>query len=232
MGFGEATRAVCWMAPLALLAIGCMPQQPPDALVRDKYPECEQYISADNPTVKNGIIRFDCGAAVDGPLYYLNASDGSVISVCGGACLTPDPQQQQVCQTLCPPPQWQWPGAGATWNRFEIDVGYGLCPPGEICSWSRVVSPDGSVQVDDQGTSYSTQLSAGDLAALDTLLSSPTFELGMKIGFVCDPPPTDIGAGFVLDYDDGGHLAQGVTGCVTSSTDTPPRQAYQIVVAY
>lgn len=78
----------------------------PVELVRERFPECEGHIDADNPQVRNDIIRFDCGAAVDGPLYYLDARDGSLISTCGGACFTSDPDQLEECQTLCPPPDW------------------------------------------------------------------------------------------------------------------------------
>jgi hypothetical protein len=31
---------------------------------------------------------------------------GALISTCGGACLAPDPEQQEICRTLCPPPGW------------------------------------------------------------------------------------------------------------------------------
>jgi hypothetical protein len=68
--------------------------------------DCSRYVSIDNPEFRNNIIFFDCGAAVDGPAYYFNAASGSLISTCGGACMAPDPEQQQVCRTLCPPPGW------------------------------------------------------------------------------------------------------------------------------
>lgn len=68
--------------------------------------DCSRYVSMDNPVFRNNIIFLDCGAAVDGPAYYFNAASGAVISTCGGACLTPDPEQQEVCRTLCPPPGW------------------------------------------------------------------------------------------------------------------------------
>lgn len=202
----------------------------PVALVRAKFPECEYYIADDNPTVRNGIIRFDCGAAVDGPLYYLWADDGTLISACGGACFVPE--QQDVCRTLCPPPQWEWPGEGASWIRFEIHQGAGPCPPGEVCTWDWIVTTDGSVQIDEQGTARTATLTAGDLSTLDALLASDAFVGGMKEGFDCDPPPTDIAVSFVLAFDDEGRLSQDVTGCVTSSTDTAPRRAFELLNAY
>lgn len=53
----------------------------------------------------NGIVKVDCQSAVDGPLFYFDEASHEVISTCGGACFVPmDPQQQEVCRTLCPPP--------------------------------------------------------------------------------------------------------------------------------
>lgn len=62
---------------------------------------------ADKPTVYCGNLgMLDCGAAVDGPLYYFDANSLEIISTCGGACFAPDAQQLEVCRTLCPPPEW------------------------------------------------------------------------------------------------------------------------------
>jgi hypothetical protein len=54
----------------------------------------------------HGIVQVDCGAAVDGPLYYFDEDSVEVISVCGGACFTNDPVQLELCRTMCPPPAW------------------------------------------------------------------------------------------------------------------------------
>ena len=76
---------------------------------------CKEHVSFDNPAFRfpttnpafrNGIIYLDCGAAVDGPAYYFDEASGALISTCGGACMTPDPEQQEICRTLCPPPGW------------------------------------------------------------------------------------------------------------------------------
>ena len=54
----------------------------------------------------NDVGRLDCGSKVDGPLYYFNMHSEEIISVCGGACFNPGEDQQLVCETMCPPPQW------------------------------------------------------------------------------------------------------------------------------
>lgn len=74
------------------------------ALMLSLHPECGEYLSATNPEVKNGIVSFDCGAAVDGPHYYHDLATGDLVSTCGGACMDPDDAQQTVCTMLCPPP--------------------------------------------------------------------------------------------------------------------------------
>ena len=52
------------------------------------------------------IGELNCGAEVDGPLYYFDKQTEEIISTCGGACWRPDEEQQVVCETLCPPPSW------------------------------------------------------------------------------------------------------------------------------
>jgi hypothetical protein len=52
------------------------------------------------------IVGIDCNAAVDGPYYYVNKVSGDIISKCGGFCLTSDPEQLEICRTMCPPPAW------------------------------------------------------------------------------------------------------------------------------
>ncbi len=70
----------------------------------ERYPECSSHVTKDDLEVKNGIVRFNCGAEVDGPEYYINLDSGELVSSCGGACMDPDPEQHRVCQTMCPPP--------------------------------------------------------------------------------------------------------------------------------
>jgi len=54
----------------------------------------------------NGIVKVDCGAAVDGPLYYFDEDTVELINCCGGCCFTPDPAKQEDCRLNCPPPGW------------------------------------------------------------------------------------------------------------------------------
>jgi hypothetical protein len=46
------------------------------------------------------LTAVDCGAAVDGPLYYVNNYDGEIVGKCGGYCMG------QNCEGKCPPPEW------------------------------------------------------------------------------------------------------------------------------
>lgn len=47
------------------------------------------------------LLGIDCGAAVDGPYYYVQKTDLKKISTCGGACM-------RGC-TDCPPKAWTCP---------------------------------------------------------------------------------------------------------------------------
>ena len=54
----------------------------------------------------SGIGKINCGAELDGPLYYYDLQSEEIISVCGGACMAPDDEQKIVCQTMCPPAEF------------------------------------------------------------------------------------------------------------------------------
>lgn len=47
------------------------------------------------------LVGVDCGAAVDGPYYYVTRKDLTTVSTCGGAC-------RRGC-TDCPPKAWTCP---------------------------------------------------------------------------------------------------------------------------
>lgn len=68
--------------------------------IRKKYSSCGK------PVFCNNLVKVDCGAAVDGPLYYLDAKSGEEISACGGTCWLASGPQLEVCETLCPPKEW------------------------------------------------------------------------------------------------------------------------------
>jgi hypothetical protein len=61
--------------------------------VRDKWPNC------DLQRVCGDLAYVDCGSAVDGPAYYINAAL-DVVATCGGACMNP----AEPCN--CPPDGW------------------------------------------------------------------------------------------------------------------------------
>lgn len=69
--------------------------------IKEEYKYCRE-----EPVFCNNLVRVDCGAAVDGPLYYLNKETGEQVSICGGACMLPKGYQIEVCKTLCPPKEW------------------------------------------------------------------------------------------------------------------------------
>jgi hypothetical protein len=62
-------------------------------IVRERFPECAGRIGDSNPTVREGVIQFDCGSEIDGPIYYLDAFSGALICQCS-----------MLCDPDCPPP--------------------------------------------------------------------------------------------------------------------------------
>ena len=74
-------------------------------VIEKRYPGCAA------PVYCGDMVRVDCGAAVDGPLYFLDGKSGEEISACGGACWAPESVLREegrleACRTLCPPPEW------------------------------------------------------------------------------------------------------------------------------
>lgn len=60
----------------------------------------------DDVVVCGDLGKLDCGSAVDGPLYYFNLLNEEIISECGGICFASGPDQQEICETMCPPKEW------------------------------------------------------------------------------------------------------------------------------
>ena len=81
---------------------GCVSENKFDInkFVMEKYPNC------DEPKFCNELVKVNCNSEADGPLYYLNKTNGNQISICGGACWHPQNEQVEVCKTLCPPKEW------------------------------------------------------------------------------------------------------------------------------
>jgi len=50
------------------------------------------------------IAAIDCGAEVDGPLFYINTKKNKLVMCCGGCCDTDERQGTQCSQ--CPPKSW------------------------------------------------------------------------------------------------------------------------------
>ena len=76
------------------------PGGPPDpalaARIKEKFGDRCSYERACGE-----LVGVDCGAAVDGPYYYVTRKDLTTVSTCGGAC-------RMGC-TDCPPKAWTCP---------------------------------------------------------------------------------------------------------------------------
>jgi len=95
-----------WIAGIAIIS-GCLSNQPgPEFDINKFIEENDNYNSCNPPVFCNNLVKVDCGADADGPLYYLDRNTGEKISGCGGLCMLPQGNQIGVCNTLCPPKEW------------------------------------------------------------------------------------------------------------------------------
>jgi len=73
----------------------------------------EEIIIMSNPEIKANnsceivdycgfMVAVDCGAAVDGPLYYVDKDSGEILEYCGGFC---ERIGEEYCRE-CPPKEW------------------------------------------------------------------------------------------------------------------------------
>ncbi|NTV31459.1 hypothetical protein HGA91_05795 [candidate division WWE3 bacterium] len=53
--------------------------------------------------VCNNIAEINCQSELDGPLYYVDAQDGTILEYCGGSCM--GGPRGPYCQH-CPPVNW------------------------------------------------------------------------------------------------------------------------------
>ena len=87
-----------------IVSFGCTSQNNSNfdinKFVKEKYPNCSE------PKFCNNLVEVDCNSAADGPLYYLNRTNGNQISSCGGSCMLADDNQSEICKNLCPPKEW------------------------------------------------------------------------------------------------------------------------------
>jgi hypothetical protein len=120
---------------------------------------------------------------------------------------------------------------GCPWVSFKIDEGWGPCPTADGCASQWLVTPDGMVMTNKSGVGSQAQMSASDLSALEAILVSPAFQTGMRQGFSCGPPPTDVGVTFSLNLPSG-PVSQEVTSCVFSGTTNPAASAHELVSKY
>ena len=109
-------------------------------------------------------------------------------------------------------------GPRGVWERLEVDQGAGPCPPAQVCQWTWSVTPDGTLLTVKEGVMATVQLDASDLADLVSLIDGPELRLGMRDGFPCDQPPTDVGVSMSLVLS-GDTLEQDVTGCATTGPE-------------
>ncbi len=101
------------------------------------------------------------------------------------------------------------------WTGFQINRGWGPCPPGQVCSESWHVGLDGTMAIDKKGNKTTSKMSADDLKMLKEWMAQSAFADGMTKGFSCKPPPTDIGISFTV-YLSGVKHTKTVTGCILS----------------
>jgi hypothetical protein len=118
------------------------------------------------------------------------------------------------------------------WRKLTITNAYGPCPPNRSCTSTWSVTPDGHVESNRLGDAGASQMTPADLSALDSILTSAAFVEGMKNGFSCGPPVTDVFASFQLEIG-AASLRQDVESCIFPLTPTnPPRRVNDLVTKY
>jgi hypothetical protein len=99
---GESSRAVILvLAIIGLTACGDDDDRPRSAreIVQEHYPHCLSADGDDNITVKDGVIKVNCGIEHDGPVHYLDATSGAALCSCGFG--------GTQCEPNCPPPAFR-----------------------------------------------------------------------------------------------------------------------------
>lgn len=89
----------CLLVTLAILVIHYLLDK---YSKRDKYNQIKT-IDLNSTSCKKeycgNLVGVDCGAAIDGPYYYVKRDTGKIVSYCGGYCM------DGKC-TNCPPREW------------------------------------------------------------------------------------------------------------------------------
>jgi hypothetical protein len=111
-------------------------------------------------------------------------------------------------------------GAGprGDWTALEFDQGSGPCPPGQDCTATWRLTPDGHLAMSKFGTVSSATVDSLLLDAIVGIIDGPDLRSSLRDGFTCDPPPTDVGWSMKLELSTG-PLQNDVTGCLTTGPD-------------
>jgi hypothetical protein len=173
---------------------------------------------------ENGCRRIDCQSDVDCAVderctsLVIGPYTGLLNNFCGYA----SPDGTCWCPPTSPPPQvvtWCDPetiaGPRGDFQQLDIVEATGPCPPGETCSSSWTITPDGHVDFSKNGVIGSANLSTADRDLVLQEVDSPELRVGLRDGPTCDPPPTDVGVTFRLQLSTE-TLERDVTGCAIS----------------
>ncbi len=117
------------------------------------------------------------------------------------------------------------------WTTFTVSKGAGPCPPDMVCSWSWTLDASGNIAKSMAGVASQAKMDAGEFGGLGNFLGNFIFLGQMNSGFVCPPPPTDIGISFTLKTADKDY-SQNVTGCIFGSGCNDAKSVYELVTKY
>lgn len=104
------------------------------------------------------------------------------------------------------------------WSSFLVSKGGGPCPEPAGCFIRHRFSPDGTVDIEEPEGTTEAILSVEDQNTLLELLASDELLAGMRDGFTCPTPPSDVGISFVLTFPEA-EYTQSVTGCIFGNVE-------------
>lgn len=111
----------------------------------------------------------DMGSDADGPLYYLNKNDGSIFTICGGACMVPANQVSDplTCKE-CPPKDLNCEGMCETLTCSVLNND----PKSAEKLLNRKQNPNEYFYADKNGTVLQYAAARGEQEIVDMLLSA------------------------------------------------------------
>lgn len=122
-------------------------------------------------------------------------------------------------------------GPRGIWQELDVVVGAGPCPAGQPCTSTWKVTPDWAVAANKNGVASNTALPFSVQSMVTNAVNGPDLRVGLRDGFNCDPPPTDVSVTFRLVLDTM-TLERDVTGCATSGPDNNVvKQVFNLVTA-